>query len=139
MQSVARVLDVREKHAMDDMAQSKRLLDGQIKKLDELELYYKEYTGQIDSKGKDGISSSSMSAYMGFIEQLAQAIVVQKEVVEQAKNNTHASVMHWQERRKDVKKISNIVDKLKWREHREQERKEQLASDDFSQRRYVVR
>ena len=76
-----------------------------------------------------------LQEFQRFLEQLDDTIAKQKDVISLRKSELKQKRQSWDETRIDSKMMHTVVDNIQHQEFVEQERNEQKALDEFSQRR----
>jgi len=125
--------DKKEQHALQEVAQSQVVLDGEQTRLTQLQDYKLEY---LQKKKYDiGVFTPiELQEFNRFMQQLDQTIERQLELVALRQQELEYKRQLWTATRIDSKKMHKVVEKLQQQEFVEQERKEQKALDEFTQR-----
>jgi len=133
LQPVVQHKDKKEKHALQEVAQSQGMLDGEQTRLTQLQDYKLEY---LQKKKYDiGVFTPiELQEFNRFMQQLDQTIERQLELVALRQQELEQQRQLWTATRIDSKKMHRVVEKLQQQEFVEQERKEQKALDEFTQR-----
>lgn len=133
LQPVVQHTDKKERRALQEVAQSQAVLEGEQNRLTQLQDYKLEY---LQKKKYDiGVFTPiELQEFNRFMQQLDQTITQQMELVELRQGELDQKREQWTLTRIDSKKMHKVVDKLKQQEFVEQERKEQKALDEFAQR-----
>ena len=118
---------------MQQVAQSQGLLEIEQVKQAQLQDYKLEY---LQEKKQDiGVFTPlELQEFNRFMQQLDETIARQMEVVEMRQREVEQKREAWNATRIDSKVIHKVVDKLQKQESAEQERREQKALDEFTQR-----
>ena len=118
---------------MQQVAQSQGLLEIEQVKQAQLQDYKLEY---LQKKKQDiGVFTPlELQEFNRFMQQLDETIARQMEVVEMRQREVEQKREAWNATRIDSKVIHKVVDKLQKQEFAEQERREQKALDEFTQR-----
>lgn len=125
--------DKKEQRALQEVAQSQAVLDGEQTRLTQLQNYKLDY---LQKKKYDiGVFTPiELQEFNRFMQQLDQTIERQIELVELRQHELEHKRQLWTVTRIDSKKMHKVVEKLQKQEQYEQERKEQKALDEFAQR-----
>ncbi len=118
---------------MQQVAQSQGLLEIEQVRQAQLQDYKLEY---LQKKKQDiGVFTPlELQEFNRFMQQLDETIERQMEVVEMRQREVEQKREAWNATRIDSKVIHKVVDKLQKQEFAEQERREQKALDEFTQR-----
>ena len=127
--------DKKEQRALQEVAMSQKLLDIEIARQAQLQDYKLEY---LQKKKYDiGVfTPHELQEFNRFMQQLAQTIERQMEVVALRRQELEQKRETWNAMRVDSKKMHKVVEKLQRQESAEQARKEQKALDEFAQRKF---
>ena len=138
LQPVVQHSDQKEQQALLEVARCQGMLDMEQEKLTKLVGYKVEY---LKSKHQNNqvYSSMGLQEFQRFLEQLDDTIGKQKEVISLRKRELKQKRQSWNETRIDSKVMHTVVDNIQHQEFVEQERKEQKALDEISQRRKLLR
>jgi len=130
--------DKKERRALQEVAQSQGVLDIEQNKLVQLKQYKLEY---LNKRQEDiGIYSAiELQEFNRFLQQLEETISRQKEVIDLRQRELEQKRQAWNTTRIDSRVMHKVVDKLQKQESVQQERKEQKALDDFTQRKNSLR
>ena len=133
LQPVVKHTDKKERHALQEVAQSQAELEIERGRLKQLQDYKIEY---LQKKKYDiGVFTPlELQEFNRFMQQLDQTIERQMELVDLRQLELENKRQLWTATRIDSKKMHKVVEKLRKQETLEQERKEQKALDEFSQR-----
>ena len=133
LRPVVQHTDKQELRALQEVAQSQAVLDGEQTRLRQLQDYKLEY---LQKKKYDiGVFTPiELQEFNRFMQQLDQTIERQLELVALRQQELEYKRQLWTATRIDSKKMHKVVEKLQQQEFVEQERKEQKALDEFSQR-----
>ncbi len=133
LQPVVKHTDKKERHALQQVAQSQAELEIEQGRLKQLQDYKIEY---LQKKKYDiGVFTPlELQEFNRFMLQLDQTIERQMELVDLRQVDLDNKRQLWTATRIDSKKMHKVVEKLRKQEILEQERREQKALDEFSQR-----
>jgi flagellar export protein FliJ len=123
----------KEQHALQQVAQSQGLLEIEQARQAQLQDYKLEY---LQKKKHDiGVFAPlELQEFNRFMQQLDETIERQMDVVQLRQREVEQKREAWNATRIDSKVIHKVVEKLQKQEFVEQERKEQKALDEFTQR-----
>ncbi len=126
--------DNKERRALQEVAQSQAVFEGEQQRLTQLQDYKLEY---LQKKKYDiGVFTPiELQEFNRFMQQLDQTIRQQMELVALRQQELDRKRDQWTATRIDSKKMHKVVERLKQQEFVEQERKEQKALDEFAQRK----
>ncbi len=133
LRPVVQHTDKKEQRALQEVAQSQAVLDGEQTRLTQLQDYKLEY---LQKKKYDiGVFTPiELQEFNRFMQQLDQTIERQLELVALRQQELEHKRQLWTATRIDSKKMHKVVEKLQQQEFVEQERKEQKTLDEFTQR-----
>lgn len=134
LQPVVEHTDKKEQQALQQVAQSQGLLEIELARQAQLQDYKLDY---LQKKKVDiGVFTSlQLQEFNRFMQQLDETIVRQMEVVQLRQHEVEQKREAWKATRIDSKVMHKVVEKLQKQEFIEQERREQKALDEFSQRK----
>ena len=125
--------DKKEQQALQQVAQSQSILELEQARQAQLQDYKLEY--QQRKKHDIGVFTSlELQEFNRFMQQLDATIEQQMEVVQLRQREVEQKREIWKASRIDSKVMHKVVEKLQKQEFVEQERKEQKALDEFTQR-----
>lgn len=134
LQPVVQHTDDREQRALREFAASQGLLDSERARLAQLEAYRLEYLQQ--RQGRTAVYTPvELQEFNRFLQQLERAIECQRDVIRQRERDLADKRRAWFATRADSKAIHKAVDRLQRQEDYAEERREQKALDEFSQRK----
>lgn len=138
LRPVVQHTDKKEQLALQEVANSQAVFEGEQTRLQQLQDYKLEY---LQKKKYDiGVFTPiELQEFNRFMQQLDQTIERQMELVELRQQELEHKRQLWTATRIDSKKMHKVVEKLKKQEVVEQERKEQKELDEFSQRNHQRR
>ena len=133
LRPVVQHTDKKEQQALLQVAQSQGLLELEQARQVQLQDYKLEYLQR--NKNDIGLFTSlELQEFNRFMQQLDATIERQMDVVQLRQREVEQKREVWKASRIDAKVMHKVVEKLKKQEFVEQERKEQKALDEFSQR-----
>ena len=134
LQPLVQHTDDKEQRALREFAASQGLLESERARLAQLEAYRLEYLEKRQRRTAL-YSPVELQEFNRFLQQLEQAIECQRDVIRQRERDLAGKRRSWYATRADSKAIHNVVDRLQRQDDYEQERSEQKALDEFSQRK----
>ena len=133
IQPVQRVMGEDEKRAARRVVEAQRRLADAEKKLGDLQDYQRDYEKNFTQRVADGASGLTLRDYQAFLVRLAEAVRQQGLVVAGVREEVVLETQLWQGAAVRVKALDTVVTQWRSEEHREQERRDQVASDELSQ------
>jgi flagellar export protein FliJ len=125
--------DKKEQQALQQVAQSQGILELEQARQAQLQDYKLEYLQR--KKHDIGVFTSlELQEFNRFMQQLDATIERQLDVVQLRQREVEQKREVWNASRIDAKVIHKVVEKLQKQEFVEQERREQKALDEFTQR-----
>ncbi|CAD7850500.1 MAG: hypothetical protein [Olavius algarvensis Gamma 3 endosymbiont] len=125
--------DKKQQRALQEFAQSRAVLDDEQTRLTQLQDYKLDYLHK--KKYDIGVFTPiELQEFNRFMQQLDQTIERQMEVIALRQQELEHKRQLWTATRIDSKKMHKVVEKMQQQEFVEQERKEQKALDEFTQR-----
>lgn len=136
MRSVVDLAENKEQAAARQMAESRKLLQAQEAKLEELNGYRKSYTETLRAADGTETDAIRLGDYRAFLDRLGTAITQQADLVKQAQDDCEAKRQAWFVTRRRLKALTEVVKRYQSEEDRLAERREQAESDEgYSARR----
>lgn len=133
LEPVVQHTDKKQQRALREFAQSRAVLDDEQARLTQLQDYKLDYLHK--KKYDIGVFTPiELQEFNRFMQQLDQTIERQMEVIALRQQELEHKRQLWTATRIDSKKMHKVVDKMQQQEFVEQERKEQKALDEFTQR-----
>ncbi len=133
IQPVQRVMDEDERRAARRVGESQRKLADAEKKLGELQDYQRDYERSFGTRAAAGASGHALRDYQAFLGRLSEAVRQQGVLVANAREDVLLETQLWQGAAVRVKALDTVVTQWRGEELRDQDRREQKASDEFSQ------
>lgn len=125
--------DKKQQRALQEFAQSRAVLGDEQTRLTQLQDYKLDYLHK--KKYDIGVFTPiELQEFNRFMQQLDQTIERQMEVIALRQQELEHKRQLWTATRIDSKKMHKVVEKMQQQEFVEQERKEQKALDEFTQR-----
>ncbi|MCB1792751.1 MAG: flagellar export protein FliJ [Gammaproteobacteria bacterium] len=132
---IQKVASQRERKAAAALGESLKQRQAAQQRLAELKQYLAEYLARFERAARGGLSSSQVLEYQVFIGKLETAIEQQEKVVARSEQHCDSSKEQWRGKYSKSKAMDNAVDRMRLREAKESERREQAESDERSQRK----
>lgn len=134
MQPVQHVARGREREAMDRLGQSRRHLDAQLAKLEQLRSYRDQYAADFAASGEAGLDATRLRDYRVFLNRLGEAVRQQEVLVERYQSQHEQTRQQWVASRSHSQAIDKVVTRYREQELRQQEQREQREQDERSLR-----
>ncbi len=133
LRPVVQHTDKKEQQALQRVAQSQRLLEIEQVRQAQLQDYKLDYLQK--KKHDSGVFTPlELQEFNRFMQQLDETIERQVDVVQLRQREVEQKREDWNTSRIDSRVIHKVVEKLQKQEFVEQERREQKALDEFTQR-----
>ncbi|MDJ0806213.1 MAG: flagellar export protein FliJ [Gammaproteobacteria bacterium] len=134
LKPVQRVAESKEQKAARHMGQSRKNLQAEEVKLNQLKQYHQEYLERFETAARKGISASQLQEYRAFLGKLDRAIQQQEDVVRTSKLN-HSTHQHdWRKQHTRTQALNKAVSRFQTQERATADRNEQKETDDRNQR-----
>ncbi|WP_146171264.1 flagellar export protein FliJ [Saccharospirillum sp. MSK14-1] len=130
LQVIERLAKQREDQAAQALQQARAQLEQEIKQLDELADYQRDYHQSLQASGGGGISIEQWRRTQGFIDQLETVMGRQRGVIQQWQEQEAKLLAHWQSLYQRRKTLNQLVEKVSMEELIEADRREQKALDE---------
>ena len=134
LEMVKKVVDDFERRKAEALAASERRVTESEKKLADLEAYRDGYVRDFDLRAKAGISAAAARDYQVFLGRLAEALRQQTQAVIGTRAQRDAELQNWQDAAQRAEAIGQTVKRWQGEERHALERREQIESDERSQR-----
>ena len=134
LEMVQRVVDDLERRKAEALAASERRVSESEAKLAELEGYRMSYVRDFTVRAGSGIDGASARDYQVFLGRLDEALRQQSQVVVRTRAQRDSERQNWQGAAQRAEAVGQIVKHWKNEEQRDLDRREQLESDERSQR-----
>ena len=131
---VKKVVDDFERRKAEALAASERRVTESEKKLAELEAYRDGYVRDFDLRAKAGIGAAAARDYQVFLGRLDEALRQQTQAVIGTRAQRDAELQNWQDAAQRAEAIGQTVKRWQGEERSALERREQIESDERSQR-----
>ncbi len=131
---VQRISGDREQKAAQALGDSRRALEAQQKKLEELEQYRHDYYRQYERAGSAGLTAAKLMELQRFLASLNQAIEQQRRQIQMAEQACQRQEALWLQARGKAKAVDKVAERMREDERLQQQRRDQKESDEFAQR-----
>lgn len=135
LKPVHRVAESREQTAARELGASRRHLNEQEERLNELRRYHTEYLERFHTAAKVGMSALQLQEYRAFLAKLERAIREQETVIANSRDVQEFKKDNWQQKHVRTQVLGNVIDRYKQAETKAEDKREQKESDDHSQRK----
>ena len=129
----------KEKEALEQMGEARKLVDQQRQQIEDLNNYQQEYRNQIRSAQHGVVPVVRLQAWQAFIAQLDQVIVQQKKQLEQVEQVYEARRREWQQAWERRRGMEKYIESCQQQEQRERDLQEQKQSDEAAGRQFARR
>lgn len=129
----------KEKDALEQMGEARKLVDQQSQQIDDLNNYQQEYRNQIRSAQHGVVPVVRLQAWQAFIAQLDQVIVQQQKQLEQLEQVYEARRREWQQAWERRRGMEKYIESCQQQEQRERDLQEQKQSDEAAGRQFARR
>ena len=102
--------------------------------LQELARYHVDYSASFSRVASEGLVSTSLRDFQVFLSRLAEAERQQERIVARAREDLATETRRWQDAAQRSKALALVVDRWSGEERRQDERRDQLETDDRAQR-----
>ncbi len=106
------------------------------RKLEVLEEYRAEYQAKFAEALRNGIDPHAMRNYSLFIGKLDEAIIAQRDVVEQSRQRTVTGQQAWMDQRTKVKAFDTLSKRHQAKEARDEGKREQRMTDEHASKQF---
>jgi flagellar protein FliJ len=134
---VQKVVDDLERRKAEALALSERRVNESETKLTELESYRASYVREFAIRAESGMTGASARDYQAFLARLDEALRQQAQVVTRARAQRDSELQNWQGAAQRADAVGQMVKQWKTEEQRAVDRREQLESDERSQRSWA--
>ena len=134
LEIVKKVVDDFERRKAEALAASERRVTESEKKLADLEAYRDGYVRDFNLRAKAGIGAAAARDYQVFLGRLDEALRQQTQAVIGTRAQRDAELQNWQDAAQRAEAIGQTVKRWQGDERHALERREQIESDERSQR-----
>jgi len=130
---VIKIAKDREQNAAKALSESRRILEKNEAKLNELIAYQQEYTKRYEDTGRNGMEINRINEFRQFLTKLNEAIASQRELIKFKQSEFEKKNNIWRQTRVKHKSIDKMVVRHRSDESHDEDRSEQGETDDRSQ------
>ncbi len=123
-----------EQTALQALADQQQTLLAEQQQKDQLLIYADEYQRQLSSPTGLSIQAGQLHNTMGFLQQIEAAIKGQAQQLALLQQRVERARTHWLQCQGKVKALQSLLDKLDVEYAHEQDRREQVEADEWSNR-----
>lgn len=134
LKPVQRLAQNREDKAARTLGESRRLLQQDETKLEQLILYQQEYQERFNAVSRQGISASQLQEYRAFLDKLATAIRQQQDQVDKRRMEASGDMDKWRLKHTRTQALNKALDRFRQTEKKAQDKGEQKDTDERNQR-----
>ena len=134
LEIVKKVVDDFERRKAEALAACERRVTESEKKLSDLEAYRDGYVRDFNLRAKAGIGAAAARDYQVFLGRLDEALRQQTQAVIGTRAQRDAELQNWQDAAQRAEAIGQTVKRWQGDERHALERREQIESDERSQR-----
>jgi flagellar export protein FliJ len=131
---VRKVMDDAERELAKCVAKAQRRVAEAEAKLQELSRYYVDYAASFSRLATKGLISTSLRDFQVFLARLAEAEKQQERIVARAREDLAAETHRWRDAAQRSKALALVVERWTGEERLQDERRDQLETDDRAQR-----
>jgi flagellar FliJ protein len=135
---VQRLAEIRERQAAIALGQRQQQSLQAQQQFQQLMDYRGEYRQSLQTLGSQGISGQVLRRHIGFMNDLEQAISVQHQHVTLAEQQCKQATAEWQRVYGRRRSMAELVDRVRWEEERDDEKKLQKEVDDHVATRWLA-
>lgn len=133
--SIQRLADKKQKDAAARFGRERRERDDAHKRLEELQLYHKEYLQRYAAAANTGSPAARLRDYQLFIDKLECAIAEQEHILERHQAQCEQAKRVWSDEYTQSRAIDNVVERKRQDAEQKREKQEQRILDDRSPRK----
>jgi len=130
LRPVVKVTEKKERSAAIAVAESKRVLEEHLSKLEHLKAYLDEYRETFRTLGEAGLTVQKMQEYRIFLSNLEAAVTQQHAIVKVHKETYDYNIKLWFTSRGKVKALGTVIARHEKKERQEDMRRDQKELDD---------
>lgn len=119
-----------EHQAARGMADARRYLDEQTRRLADLKTYRRDYAARLTDAGRSGVRAGDLHRYMSFLGRLDEVIELQARQVHRATRDYEDKRDLWSAARSRHQSLDKAADHYRQAEDRAEERREQQQNED---------
>ena len=130
MRKLAELARTEERRECERMGRAQQALDQEIRRLDELTAYRREYTSRFDHAAD--VSPVRWQDYQNFLRRIDQAARDLEQQIQAGRDARDAHRRRWLVKRQKLESLESVVDRYRRNERHAEERKQQKAIDDLA-------
>ncbi|MDH5301480.1 MAG: flagellar export protein FliJ [Gammaproteobacteria bacterium] len=134
LEQISKITKTQEDDMAKALAECQRRFQAHQKQLDDLQLYFQQYSAQIVQESSGGLNISRYQNMQAFLGNLTKAIEQQKRVVEQVRREYEHKRKLWMNKHNRNKAIDAVSQHHRQQEDAQDEKKLQRDIDDRSSR-----
>lgn len=123
-----------EQSALQVLAQQQHALLAEQQQKDQLLIYANDYQRQLSTPSKQAIQAGHLHNTIGFLAQIETAIKGQAQQLSLLQQRVESARTHWMQCQGKVKALQSVLNKLDAEYAHEQDRREQVDADEWSNR-----
>jgi len=139
LEPIKKLANNQEQQSARDLGAAIELQKVEQQKLNQLLQYQNEYLAGMDQKVRAGVSGATLQSYHQFLNKIEVAINQQKEVLVQCEARIAANQNKWQADHGRNKAIGQVMEKIKDKEDKAQQKKEMNHADEISTQSFIRR
>lgn len=129
MRRLAELAKTEERRECEELGRLQRSLDQDEKRLDDLEVYRKEYSQRF--AGTREVVPARWQDYQNFLQRIDDAMTDQRNNIQVGKQARDAHRQRWLVKRQKLESIERVVDRFQKSEDAAAERKQQQIQDEL--------
>jgi flagellar protein FliJ len=137
LKPIKKLAESKEKAAAQSLGKSVEYQKMQMNKLAQLMNYRAEYVRSMSEKTQQGMYGDQLQQYHLFLTKLDTAIQHQEKVVAESEQSLAESQDNWRMDNSRTNAISSAIDKMKAKENKQQEKRENAQIDELSTQAFL--
>jgi flagellar protein FliJ len=137
LEMVQNVVDDQERRRAEALALSERRVAESEAKMAELQSYLDSYLRGFAERAVSGIDAVMARDYQAFLARLEEAVRQQNQIVTRARAQRDGERQNWQGAAQRAEAVGQMVKRFRTEEERAADRREQVESDERSQRAWT--
>ncbi len=133
LKPVQRVAESKEQKAARNMGHSRKALNAEEVKLNQLKQYHQEYLQRFEAAARKGISAKQLQEYRAFLNKLDDTVRQQEQVVAASRLDHSSNQSEWRKKHTRTQALNKAVTRFQQQEKAKAERNEQQESDERNQ------
>ena len=136
LQPAVQVAHRSEDSAAQALADSQRRLTEQQRRLQQLLEFRREYSDQLQSNGRGGITAPRLQTYMAFLAKLDHSIAQCRQSLESFRKEFQRKRHLWLQSHAKTQALEGLIQRDHQKQEQVENRREQTDSDERNLRRY---